>query len=251
MPGIWRKAFARPDHAPMPPDNPATPDEGGARGEALRGPAPVRLRRPGLLDLPSGRSVVLRRGRPASAASTASPSTGARRRSGTSPGACPWFWDGRADSLETQAIVPIENTARDGGRSRPRRCRRSPPTRRCARPSPAPFRTIPPSPAPTSPRRSPPSSAPWSRPRPGSIRWVKGDDAALEPDELAGFRLFVGKAACVACHKGWRFTDDAFHDIGLPGDDRGPRRDPRHRGGRPCLQDAEPARAGLDRALHA
>jgi cytochrome c peroxidase len=52
-------------------------------------------------------------------------------------------------------------------------------------------------------------------------RWVRGDDKALEPDELTGFSLFVGKAGCVACHQGWRFTDDAFHDIGLPGDDQG------------------------------
>ena len=41
------------------------------------------------------------------------------------------------------------------------------------------------------------------------------------PDELAGFRLFVGRAGCVGCHSGWRFTDDRFHDIGLPGDDAG------------------------------
>jgi cytochrome c peroxidase len=43
----------------------------------------------------------------------------------------------------------------------------------------------------------------------------------LEPDELAGFSLFVGKAGCVACHQGWRFTDEAFHDIGLPSQDKG------------------------------
>jgi cytochrome c peroxidase len=52
-------------------------------------------------------------------------------------------------------------------------------------------------------------------------RWVEGDEAALDPEERAGFALFVGKAGCVACHKGWRFTDEAFHDIGLPGPDLG------------------------------
>jgi cytochrome c peroxidase len=51
--------------------------------------------------------------------------------------------------------------------------------------------------------------------------WVAGDEEALLPDELAGFRLFVGRAGCVGCHSGWRFTDDRFHDIGLPGDDAG------------------------------
>src|SRR5262249_28623939 len=49
-------------------------------------------------------------------------------------------------------------------------------------------------------------------------RWVDGDDKALAADEVAGFRLFTGKAQCSNCHSGWAFTDYAFHDIGLPGD---------------------------------
>ena len=52
-------------------------------------------------------------------------------------------------------------------------------------------------------------------------RWVEGDEAALSASESEGFDLFVGKAGCVACHGGWRLTDDAFHDIGLPGGDPG------------------------------
>jgi cytochrome c peroxidase len=52
-------------------------------------------------------------------------------------------------------------------------------------------------------------------------RWVTGEEAALSPEQLAGFRLFVGRAGCVGCHSGWRFTDDRFHDIGLSGDDQG------------------------------
>jgi len=52
-------------------------------------------------------------------------------------------------------------------------------------------------------------------------RWVAGDDEALTETESEGFDLFVGKAGCVACHGGWRFTDDGFHDIGLPGTDPG------------------------------
>lgn len=46
-------------------------------------------------------------------------------------------------------------------------------------------------------------------------RWVRGDDKALSAAELRGFRLFNGKANCVACHSGWRFTDEGFRDIGL------------------------------------
>ena len=51
--------------------------------------------------------------------------------------------------------------------------------------------------------------------------WIGGDAGALRPAEVRGFGLFVGKAGCVLCHVGWRFTDDRFHDIGLPGSDGG------------------------------
>jgi cytochrome c peroxidase len=51
--------------------------------------------------------------------------------------------------------------------------------------------------------------------------YVEGDQAALSGAEVRGFRLFVGKAGCVLCHVGWRFTDDRFHDIGLPSRDPG------------------------------
>ena len=52
-------------------------------------------------------------------------------------------------------------------------------------------------------------------------RWVAGDGAAMSSFELEGFRLFVGRAGCVACHGTWRFTDDRFHDIGLKSADPG------------------------------
>ncbi|MFZ0848658.1 MAG: cytochrome c peroxidase [Hyphomicrobiaceae bacterium] len=51
--------------------------------------------------------------------------------------------------------------------------------------------------------------------------WIAGDNSALKPHEVSGFRIFTGKAGCVLCHVGWRFTDDRFHDIGLPGTDAG------------------------------
>jgi cytochrome c peroxidase len=51
--------------------------------------------------------------------------------------------------------------------------------------------------------------------------WIEGDNGALSAAEMRGFRLFTGKAGCVLCHVGWRFTDDRFHDIGLPGNDPG------------------------------
>lgn len=52
-------------------------------------------------------------------------------------------------------------------------------------------------------------------------RWVDGDDNAISAQAKAGFELFNGKAGCSGCHSGWNFTDNRFHDIGLPTDDIG------------------------------
>jgi cytochrome c peroxidase len=52
-------------------------------------------------------------------------------------------------------------------------------------------------------------------------RWVKGDEEAVSQSAKRGFVLFNGKANCAVCHAGWRMSDDGFHDIGLPDDDRG------------------------------
>ena len=43
-------------------------------------------------------------------------------------------------------------------------------------------------------------------------------ESALSREEEAGLRLFIGKASCVNCHNGPRFTDDHFHNtgVGLP-----------------------------------
>lgn len=51
--------------------------------------------------------------------------------------------------------------------------------------------------------------------------WIAGDEAAISEPAKRGFDLFNGKANCVACHSGWNFTDDSFHDIGLPDKDIG------------------------------
>jgi cytochrome c peroxidase len=47
-------------------------------------------------------------------------------------------------------------------------------------------------------------------------RWVKGDANAMTPPQLNGFRLFVGKARCSVCHSAPNFTDNGFHNLGLP-----------------------------------
>jgi len=47
-------------------------------------------------------------------------------------------------------------------------------------------------------------------------RYMTGDPAALSPAAVRGARLFVGRAACNECHSGPNFTDDAFHNTGVP-----------------------------------
>lgn len=51
--------------------------------------------------------------------------------------------------------------------------------------------------------------------------WIAGEETAISEAAKRGFDLFNGKANCVACHSGWNFTDDSFHDIGLASDDLG------------------------------
>ena len=83
-------------------------------------------------------------------------------------------------------------------------------------------------------------------------RWVDGDEAAISEPAKRGFVLFNDKALCFACHVGWRFTDDGFHDIGTSTTDLGRGRevknDPQlqYR-----LQDADLALRRLARALYA
>jgi cytochrome c peroxidase len=51
--------------------------------------------------------------------------------------------------------------------------------------------------------------------------WIAGRENAISESAKRGFDLFNTKAACVQCHSGWNFTDNGFHDIGIPGDDLG------------------------------
>lgn len=51
--------------------------------------------------------------------------------------------------------------------------------------------------------------------------WIDGDENAISDSAKRGFDLFTGKAQCSACHTGWNFTDNQFHDIGLPTEDVG------------------------------
>lgn len=52
-------------------------------------------------------------------------------------------------------------------------------------------------------------------------KFVAGDSKAMSPSAVRGLELFVGKANCVKCHDGPNFTDDSFHNIGVTVNDPG------------------------------
>jgi cytochrome c peroxidase len=131
-----------------------------------------------------------------------------------------FYWDGREPTLEQQARVPLTAANELGGNFKDIIARLSVDdgmTRAFARAFPS------------SPAIAETSIlqvlADYERslvsPKTRFDAWVEGDDGALTQSEKQGFDIFVGKGGCVSCHGGWRFTDDAFHDIGLPGSDPG------------------------------
>jgi cytochrome c peroxidase len=131
-----------------------------------------------------------------------------------------FFWDGRAASLEAQALGPVQSTLEmnqtlDG---MVRTLSANPEYARL-------FATA----FPENPRITPETVAKaiatFERTLVSGMtpfdRWVSGDADAMSAPAKHGFELFTGSAGCVSCHSGWQFTDHAFHDIGLPSDDLG------------------------------
>lgn len=52
-------------------------------------------------------------------------------------------------------------------------------------------------------------------------RFLEGDTAALSQQELRGLDLFTGKALCVTCHNGSNLSDNNYYNIGLNTKDEG------------------------------
>lgn len=131
-----------------------------------------------------------------------------------------YFWDGRAATLESQAGMPIEDAREMAGDW--------PTILRVLAADPAlaaDFLTAFPGEATVSRDHVLRALASYVRslvsPPTRFDAWIDGDGQALTAAEVRGFRLFTGKAGCVLCHVGWRFTDDRFHDIGLASRDPG------------------------------
>ena len=49
-------------------------------------------------------------------------------------------------------------------------------------------------------------------------RYMQGDVNAMSESAKRGMELFHGKAECIECHNGPNFTDNKFHNIGVPAD---------------------------------
>jgi len=49
-------------------------------------------------------------------------------------------------------------------------------------------------------------------------RWIQGDAKAMTAQQVRGFEIFrdPGKGNCMVCHRPPNFTDNGFHNIGLP-----------------------------------
>lgn len=220
MDGFWRSFFARPAGPPPSPDgNPATPEktELGRKlffdtrlsGDGRRSCAFCHQPDKGFTD---GRA-----GAPGLDGKALSRNTPTLLGAGWGKS---FMWDGRAATLEEQAAMPLLNAnemAGDWNRAIAA-IKREPPLDVAfhiafrQRPAVQPetilgalasfVRTI-----------APPETR--------FDKWVAGDDGVLSDDEKTGFRLFVGRAGCVGCHQGWRFTDDKMHDVGVRSADPG------------------------------
>lgn len=132
-----------------------------------------------------------------------------------------FFWDGRAASIEEQALGPIESSVEMNlphetmikdmkgvkgygpyfAKAFPQEA--DPVTKENIAKAIAMFE-----------RRVISGDAPFDK-------WLKGDEKAIDESAKRGFVLFNTKGNCAVCHSSWRFSDGSFHDIGVNDDDIG------------------------------
>ena len=129
------------------------------------------------------------------------------------------FWDGRAESLEQQALGPVEaagemNLPLDQLGAKLRAIEGYHRLFDDAYPG-----------EPISPSTVAKAIAVFERTVVSATapfdRWIFGDQKAIGDDAKRGFAVFNQEGRCAKCHAGWRFTDDSFHDIGVTTDDPG------------------------------
>jgi cytochrome c peroxidase len=125
-----------------------------------------------------------------------------------------FFWDGRAGSLEAQALGPVENPIEMGNTQEGMIANLG------AIPGYAPyFAEAFGSPGITKERVAK-AIADYERTRMSGNspydRWRRlRDESAVSAAVKQGHEVFFGKGACNQCHVGSRFTDNTFHNIGI------------------------------------
>lgn len=122
------------------------------------------------------------------------------------------FWDGRASSLEDQALGPIQNPVEMGMTMNMALDRLfaiqgymdefqdvfgGPPTAERVASAIAAFE-----------RTVISTDSPYDR-------YIQGDLSAMNSAAIRGMKIFNGKGHCTPCHSGPNFTDNDFHNIGI------------------------------------
>lgn len=128
------------------------------------------------------------------------------------------FWDGRADTLEAQALVPIESAAEMNQDLDDLEAELATVTRYVAE-----FKEV----FGTKPNRDGIAKALAAFQRtlvtgPSPLdRYLAGDRDALSADAKRGLELFEGEAGCIECHNGPLLSDGKFYRLGVSHRDRG------------------------------
>lgn len=130
-----------------------------------------------------------------------------------------YFWDGRAASLEEQALGPIKaagemNLPLDQMLAKVKAVAGYAPLFEAAYPGEGITEQTVAKALANFERTVVSAQAPFDE-------WIAGKESAVSETAKRGFDLFNTKAECFQCHSGWNFTDDGFHDIGLRSDDPG------------------------------
>lgn len=129
------------------------------------------------------------------------------------------FWDGRATTLEEQALSPIQSTVEMNlplheMEKRIQNIKGYAPLFSAAYPGEKIDRHTVTKAIAVYERTIVSPTAPFDR-------WIQGDESAISKSAQRGFVIFNTSGKCSQCHAGWRFTDDAFYDIGLDDEDLG------------------------------
>lgn len=130
-----------------------------------------------------------------------------------------FFWDGRADSIEQQALGPIQSPD-EMNMKLPELVKRLSAVEEYRKrfEEAFPGESL-------SPDTIAKAIATFERTVVSDVapfdRWVSGEEDAISDSAKRGFTVFNKPASCVTCHNGWNFTNGSFADIGLDTKDQG------------------------------